>query len=92
MISLIRFGDFMNLSYLALMAEDLHKSFSPENEGTVFLNYWISWISLRSTSFKMEAYFRFFDKIVLKFVFNSVVSSFSPLMIYFLLYSELKGV
>ena len=42
MISLIMFGDFMNLSYLALMAEDLDKSLSPENEGTVFMNYWIS--------------------------------------------------
>ena len=86
------FGDFMNLSYLALIAEDLQRIFIPVNDGTHFMNYWITWISVRLTSFKIEAYFKFLDKIVLKFVFNSVVSSFSPFKIYFLLYSEKKGV
>lgn len=77
----------MNFSNLAFNVYDLLNIFIPENDGTVFINYCMIWMSFIPTSLKMEIYFKFLVRIVLKFIFNSVVSSLSPFMIYFLLSS-----
>ena len=47
----------MNFSNLAFNVYDLLNIFIPENDGTVFINYCMIWMSFIPTSLKMEIYF-----------------------------------
>ena len=82
-ISKIRLGDLMNSSPFFLSFSDLHRILMLAKDGTHFMNYWITSFYCGSTSLRRANCLNFFDRIVLKFVFKSVVSSLWPLKIYF---------